>query len=72
MEEIQSNTQHKQKRTKNKNEYYYKGEKRTECLTELLADLLEEEEHPAIEENMDLFIEMCQKNELPKDITQKT
>lgn len=47
-------------------EYYYKGEKTTEDLIENLANLFEEEEHPYIEENLDLIIEMIQKNKFPK------
>lgn len=47
-------------------EYYYKGEKTTEDITENLANLFEEEEHPYIEENIDIIFEMNEKNELPK------
>lgn len=47
-------------------EYYYKGEKTNEDLTENLANLFEEEEHPYIEEHLDLIIEMIQKNKFPK------
>ena len=48
-------------------EYYYKGEKTTEDLTENLANLFEEEEHPTIQKNMDLLIEMIQKKKFPKN-----
>ena len=47
-------------------EYYYKGEKTTEDLIENLANLFEEEEHPYIEKNLELIIEMIQKNKFPK------
>ena len=48
-------------------EYYYKGEKTSEDLTENLANLFEEEEHPTIQKNMDLLIEMIQKKKFPKN-----
>ena len=47
-------------------EYYYKGEKTTEDILETLANLFEEEEHPYIEENIDVIFEMYKKNELPE------
>lgn len=46
--------------------YYYKGEKTTKDILENLADILEEEEHPTIEKDIDIIIEMGVKNELPK------
>ena len=47
-------------------EYYYKGEKTSEDITETLANLFEEEEHLYIEENIDVILEMHEKNELPE------
>ena len=46
-------------------EYYYKGKKTTTDLTELFADLLEEQEYTVIDKNMDVIIEMCEKKEFP-------
>ena len=48
-------------------EYIYNGEKTTEDIIEVLPNLLEEEEHPIIEKNIDIIIEMAQKNKLPKN-----
>ena len=47
-------------------EYYYNGEKNTKEPTEIIADLLEESELDLDENNIELFIEMCEKNILPK------
>ncbi len=47
-------------------EYYYKGEKTSEDITETLANLFEEEEHLYIEENIDVILKMHAKNKLPK------
>ena len=47
-------------------EYYYKREKTTEDILENLANLFEEEEHPYIEEKIDVIFEMHKKNELPE------
>lgn len=42
------------------------GEKTTKDILENKADILEEEEHPTIEKDIDIIIEMWVKNELPK------
>jgi len=47
-------------------EYYYKGKKTTKDITEAIADLLEDHEFNITGGDMELFIEMCEKNELPK------
>ena len=48
-------------------EYYYKGKKTNEDIIEVLANLLEEEEHPLIERDIDIIIEMAQRNKFPKN-----
>ena len=45
-------------------EFIYKGEKRSEDITEFLADLLEE--YVTLDEdNLNLLIEMCEKADFP-------
>ena len=46
-------------------EFIYKGEKRSEDITEFLADLLEEYDFNLDEDNLNLFVEMCEKADFP-------
>jgi len=64
-DQTQNNYREKQQEN-TKIEYYYKGEKRKENIDDILAEVLEDHEFDLRDGYVNILIEMCEKNELPK------